>query len=173
VGHRGHGTGHRRGGGPLGVSNDLADRIAPVMEQSILAMYHVHQARAWTANVIEAFEVLMDKAGIHSRLVRLLAICFLDISGFTLLTQERGDDAATDLAVTVERLVQRTSVQRGGKPIKWLGDGVMFTSATRVPAYTPRSRWWTVWPKLACRQPTSAYTRGPSCSRRATTSARR
>jgi adenylate cyclase len=114
------------GGGPQGVSNDLADRIAPVMEQSILAMYHVHQARAWTANVIEAFEVLMEKAGIHSRLVRLPAICFLDISGFTVLTQERGDDAATDLAVTAERLVQRTCVQRGGKPIKWLGDGVMF-----------------------------------------------
>src|SRR6185312_9726599 len=30
-----------------------------------------------------------------------------------------------DLAVTVARLVQRSSVQHGGKPIKWLGDGVM------------------------------------------------
>ena len=37
-----------------------------------------------------------------------------------------GDDAAAELAATVARLVQRNSVQHGGKPIKWLGDGVMF-----------------------------------------------
>jgi adenylate cyclase len=68
----------------------------------------------------------MAKAGIHSRLERLPAICFLDITGYTRLTQELGDDAAADLAGTVHRLVQRSSVQFGGKPIKWLGDGVMF-----------------------------------------------
>jgi class 3 adenylate cyclase len=105
---------------------DLADRSAPLSERALLAMYHAQQARAWTANIIEGFEVLMAKAGIHSRLERLPAICFLDISGYTRLTQERGDDAAAHLATTVARLVQRSSVRHGGKPIKWLGDGVMF-----------------------------------------------
>ena len=105
---------------------DLADRIAPLSEQAVLAMYHAQQARAWTANLIEGAEMLMEKAGIHSRLERLPAICFLDITGYTRLTQERGDDAAAELAATVHRLVQRSSVQHGGKPIKWLGDGVMF-----------------------------------------------
>ncbi len=113
--------------GAQGISNaDLADRIAPVTEQAVLAMYHLHQARAWTGNIIEGFEVLMERAGIRSRLARLPAICFLDVTGYTRLTQERGDDAAAELATTVARLVQRTSVQHGGKPIKWLGDGVMF-----------------------------------------------
>ncbi|HEY7280949.1 MAG TPA: adenylate/guanylate cyclase domain-containing protein [Actinomycetota bacterium] len=105
---------------------DLADRISPMAEQTVLAMYHAHQGRAWTANIIEGFELLMAKAGIHSRLERLPAICFLDISGYTRLTQERGDDAAAELASTVARLVRRSSVEHGGKPIKWLGDGVMF-----------------------------------------------
>ena len=115
------------GKGPEGIANvELADRSAPLAEQAVLAMYHTLQARAWTANIIEGFETLMEKAGIHSRLERLPAICFLDISGYTRLTQERGDDAAADLAATVARLVQRSSVQHGGKPIKWLGDGVMF-----------------------------------------------
>ncbi len=115
------------GKGTEGIANvELADRIAPLAEQAVLAMYHTLQARAWTANIIEGFETLMEKAGIHSRLERLPAICFLDISGYTRLTQERGDDAAADLAATVARLVQRSSVQHGGKPIKWLGDGVMF-----------------------------------------------
>ena len=115
------------GKGPEEIANaDLADRIAPLAEQAVLAMYHAQQARAWTANIIEGFEVMMAKAGIHSRLERQPAICFLDISGYTRLTQERGDDAAADLSTTVARLVQRSSVQHGGKPIKWLGDGVMF-----------------------------------------------
>jgi len=89
-------------------------------------MYHAQQARAWTANIIDGFEQMMAEAGIHSRLERQPAICFLDISGYTRLTQELGDDAAAELASTVARLVQRSSVQHGGKPIKWLGDGVMF-----------------------------------------------
>jgi adenylate cyclase len=115
------------GNGPEEIANaDLADRIAPLSEHALLAMYHAQQARAWTANIIEAFEVMMAKAGIHSRFERQPAICFLDISGYTRLTQERGDDAAADLSTTVARLVQRSSVQHGGKPIKWLGDGVMF-----------------------------------------------
>ena len=115
------------GKGPEEMANpEFADRSAPLSEQAVLAMYHAQQARAWTANIIEGFEVLMAKEGIHSRLERLPAICFLDISGYTRLTQERGDDAAADLATTVARLVQRSSVQHGGKPIKWLGDGVMF-----------------------------------------------
>jgi adenylate cyclase len=115
------------GKGPEEMGNaELADRTAPLSEQAVLAMYHAHQARAWTANIVEGFEVLMAKAGIHSRLERLPAICFLDISGYTRLTQEHGDDAAADLATTMARLVRRSSVEHGGKPIKWLGDGVMF-----------------------------------------------
>jgi adenylate cyclase len=115
------------GKGPEGIANvELADQISPLAEQALLAMYHAQQARAWTANIIDGFETLLAKAGIHSRLERLPAICFLDITGYTRLTEERGDDAAADLAATVHRLVQRSSVQHGGKPIKWLGDGVMF-----------------------------------------------
>ena len=115
------------GKGTEGIANpDLADRISPLAEQAVRTMYRAQQARSWTANIIEGFETLMEKAGIRTRLDRLPAICFLDITGFTRLTQERGDDAAADLATTVARLVQRSSVQHGGKPIKWLGDGVMF-----------------------------------------------
>ena len=105
---------------------EFADRSTPLAEQAVLAMYHAQQARAWTANLIEGFEVLLAKAGLHSRLERPPAICFLDITGYTRLTQERGDDAAADVAAALARLVERSSVRHGGKTIKWLGDGVMF-----------------------------------------------
>lgn len=115
------------GKGPEDVANaEFSNRSAPLAEQAVLAMYHAQQARSWTANIIDGFEELMAKAGVHSRLERLPAICFLDITGYTRLTQELGDDAAADLAGTVAQLVRRSSVEHGGKPIKWLGDGVMF-----------------------------------------------
>jgi adenylate cyclase len=104
---------------------DLTDRIAPLTDRALIAMYHAHQARTWTSNLIERFESLMESAGIHSRLERLPAMCFIDITGYTRLTQERGDDVAVDLATKVARLVERTSIRYGGKPVKWLGDGVM------------------------------------------------
>jgi len=105
---------------------ELSDKISPLAERALLSIYHAQQAREWTANIIGGFEQLMANAGIHSKLERPPAICFLDITGYTRLTQEMGDDAAAELAGTVARLVQRNSVQYGGKPIKWLGDGVMF-----------------------------------------------
>lgn len=105
---------------------DLSARVAPTAEAAVLAMYHAQQGRIWTANLINGFEEMLDKAGLHSRLERPPAICFLDITGYTRLTQERGDSAAADLAGALARVVERSSVRHGGKPIKWLGDGVMF-----------------------------------------------
>jgi adenylate cyclase len=114
-------------GGPEAISNvDLTNRVAPAMERSVLAMYHLHQARAWTGNLIAGFESLMATAGIRSRSEHVPALCFLDITGYTRLTQEFGDQEAADLATTVARLVQRESARFGGKTIKWLGDGIMF-----------------------------------------------
>jgi adenylate cyclase len=108
------------------ASPDIASRFAPRAEAALLAMYHAQQGRIWTTNLMLAFEEMLDKAGLHSRLERPPAICFLDITGYTRLTQERGDEAAADLADTLGRIVERSSVRHGGKPIKWLGDGVMF-----------------------------------------------
>jgi adenylate cyclase len=104
----------------------FAEEIVPLADQALFAMHRVYQAQSWTSNIVGAFEQMMQDAGIHSSLQRLPAICFLDISGYTRFTQELGDDAAADLAATMARLVQRSSVKHGGKPIKWLGDGVMF-----------------------------------------------
>jgi adenylate cyclase len=53
-------------------------------------------------------------------------MCFLDITGYTRLTQERGDAAAAQLAEELGGIVQRASVKYGGRAVKWLGDGVMF-----------------------------------------------
>ena len=95
-------------------------------DDAILALFHGQQANAWLRNIFDGFEGALAAAGTHSRLDRLPAICFLDLTGYTRLTEERGDEAAAELAGRLATLVQRTSIKHGGKAVKWLGDGVMF-----------------------------------------------
>lgn len=107
-------------------ATDLSTNLSLLADRSVMAMYRAQQAHAWTGNIIAGMEAQLSAAGLHSRLERPPAMCFLDITGYTRLTQERGDSAAAELAGTLSRLVQRASVQHGGRPVKWLGDGVMF-----------------------------------------------
>src|SRR5439155_2603587 len=81
--------------------------------------------QTWTANILAGFEHLLAGAGLYQAPDRHPAICFLDITGYTRLTQERGDKAAAELADNLARLVKRVSLAHGGRPVKWLGDGVM------------------------------------------------
>src|SRR5688572_27068156 len=110
--------------GPM--STTFSQELGPLTDQMILALYHGHQANAWMKNIFEGFEAVLTQAGLHRPSERPPAICFLDLSGYTRLTDERGDAAAADLAGRLARLVRRTSAEHGGKPVKWLGDGVMF-----------------------------------------------
>jgi class 3 adenylate cyclase/DNA-binding transcriptional MerR regulator len=105
---------------------DFAYRMSVLCEQALIGMYHLQQKQAWTTTIIEGLEMQLAAAGLHSRLDHPPAMCFLDITGYTRLTQERGDAAAADLASKLARVVERTSMRHGGRPVKWLGDGVMF-----------------------------------------------
>lgn len=107
------------------ATNEVSRGLGEATDAALMAVHGAHQARSWTANIVNGFERMLAEAGLHSRLEHPPALCFLDITGYTRLTQERGDEAAAGLATTLARLVERASVRRGGKPIKWLGDGVM------------------------------------------------
>jgi adenylate cyclase len=105
---------------------DLGSQMAPLTEQALLAIYHGQQEHAWTQGLVEYVEGALDRAGLYRRLERPPAMCFLDLTGYTRLTEERGDEAAVDLAARLAGLVRRSSQEHGGTPVKWLGDGVMF-----------------------------------------------
>ena len=104
----------------------FSNALQPLADRQLLAIYKGQQTNTWMRNFFGAFEEGMTRAGLYVPVERPPAICFLDLSGYTRLTEERGDAAAADLAGRLSRLVNRTSAQHGGKPIKWLGDGVMF-----------------------------------------------
>ncbi len=105
---------------------DFGDRMSALTEEAVLSMYHLQQTKAWTSNLVEGVETMLAGAGLHSRLDRPPAMCFLDITGYTQLTQEHGDAAAAELADRLSGIVGRASVKYGGRAVKWLGDGVMF-----------------------------------------------
>ncbi|MGH2652282.1 MAG: hypothetical protein ACRDHK_13855, partial [Actinomycetota bacterium] len=105
---------------------EVSMRLNLAYERALVAIQHAHEQRTWTANILEGVEVVMNHAGLYTRSDRPPAMCFLDITGYTRLTSERGDMAAAELASTFSRMVQRTSHQYAGRAVKWLGDGVMF-----------------------------------------------
>jgi adenylate cyclase len=110
----------------LDAQAEAGSQMTPILEQALVGIYRMQQEHAWSKSAVEDVEIALEKAGLHSRLRRPPAVCFLDISGYTRLTEERGDKAAADLAATVAGLVRRSSQEHGGQPVKWLGDGVMF-----------------------------------------------
>jgi adenylate cyclase len=105
---------------------DFGRRMAPATEQATLAIYRGQQEHVWTKAFIEYVEDALDKAGLLERMHRPPAVCFLDVTGYTRLTEERGDQAAADVAASLASLVRRSAQEHGGQPVKWLGDGVMF-----------------------------------------------
>ena len=100
-------------------------RLRQPVENALMAVYRAQEAHAWTQNMLEGFEQDLVAAGLIADAERQPAMCFLDIAGYSRLTDERGDRAAAELADHLGRLVQRSAVGHGGRPIKWLGDGVM------------------------------------------------
>jgi adenylate cyclase len=105
---------------------DVSAELNMAGQEALLAIWNAQQAQTWTANIIGGFEYLLAREGVYQPLDRPPAICFLDVTGYTRLTQERGDHAAADLAESLSKIVKRSSADHAGRPVKWLGDGVMF-----------------------------------------------
>jgi class 3 adenylate cyclase len=98
---------------------------AVLTDQALIAMYHAQEEHSWLGNIVLNFEQALERAGLRANPAVAPAICFLDLSGYTRLTEERGDAVAAKQAADLAHAVDRTSRQYGGKAVKWLGDGVM------------------------------------------------
>ena len=110
----------------LQTGAELGGEVTALAEGALLAIYRANQEHTWNENLFEEVEEALDRAGLRSKIATSPAICFLDITGYTRLTEERGDQAAADLAARLTPLVQRPAERHEGKVVKWLGDGVMF-----------------------------------------------
>jgi adenylate cyclase len=98
---------------------------APVLDRALLGAYRRQQELAWVEQLVETIEAALEATGVLGRPERVPAMCFLDLVGYTRVTEEQGDQAAAELAGRLAVLVDRAARERGGVPVKWLGDGVM------------------------------------------------
>ena len=115
------------------ASQLVADlNFTSLYDRALMAVYRRQQELAWIEQLVEDIETALEDTGVLARPGRVPAMCFLDLAGYTRLTEEQGDQAAAELAGTLAVLVGRSSREHGGVPVKWLGDGVM--SYFRDPA---------------------------------------
>ena len=108
------------------LASELAGQFLPLVDRAIMGIFRRQQELVWTEHQVLNIEAALEEAGaLARRSGRLPAMCFLDLAGYTRLTEERGDQGAAELAGTLTALVERSSRSYGGTPVKWLGDGVM------------------------------------------------
>jgi adenylate cyclase len=72
-------------------------------------------------------EALEQEAGVHRRAPRQTEGCaFADLSGYTRLTEESGDEVAARVSLKLAELVTEIASRHRGHVVKMLGDGVHF-----------------------------------------------
>jgi adenylate cyclase len=99
---------------------DLNQRVVPWLQRR-------HREHAVLEYLVTVLEEWMEERGIMPPQPRKPpAIAFLDLTGYTAFSEEEGDRAAAELASELAIVVREAANAHGGRPVKWLGDGVMF-----------------------------------------------
>jgi adenylate cyclase len=108
------------------IGTQLGDRVIGLLERVLLMVYRRRREHVWTEHAVNHVEQALEGSGLQQRVPQPPAICFVDLTGYTRLTEERGDEAAAQVAGQLVALVNDISRRRGGRPVRWLGDGGMF-----------------------------------------------
>jgi adenylate cyclase len=123
-------------------------QLPPLLQQTLVAVYGRHRQHVWLDHSIGHLERILEVKGLHQRLDAPPCVCFVDLTGYTRLTEEQGDAVAAELAGRLAALVEGISRRHGGRPVRWLGDGGMFvfrepdaavTAAMEMVAQAPDS----------------------------------
>jgi class 3 adenylate cyclase len=95
------------------------------------ARYLEHRS---VTGIVEGFERFLASRGLARPPDPLgpPAIVFVDLSGYTRLTHERGDESAVRIATSLQRRADQAAQRHSGRLVKLLGDGAMLrlTDAT-------------------------------------------
>ena len=90
-------------------------------------LYRRHSEAFETEHLFDHVETALEDAGVHRREPRQIEACaFADLSGYTRLTEEAGDEVAAQVSVKLAELVNDIASRHSGSVVKMLGDGVLF-----------------------------------------------
>ncbi len=101
-----------------------ATHLVPEMFVWLSARYLEHRS---VTRIVDGFERFLASRGMAPipDPPSPPAIVFVDLSGFTGFTRERGDESAAVTAASLQRNADATATRHGGRLVKLLGDGAM------------------------------------------------
>jgi len=96
-------------------------------EEMLSWLLRRHSEAFLTEHQFEHVEIALEQAGVRPRPAKSVgAIVFADLTGYTRLTEEAGDEAAARTSLELAELVKEVAVRHHGEVVKMLGDGVCF-----------------------------------------------
>jgi adenylate cyclase len=96
-------------------------------EQMLGWLLRRHSEVFLTEHQFEHVETALDEAGVRMRMPRGdEAAAFADLTGYTRLTEEAGDERAADVSLALAQFVSEVGAAHRGSVVKMLGDGVHF-----------------------------------------------
>jgi len=111
---------------PGDPAQNVAVEMGAVARGLVSLVHERHVEATLTARIIAAMENVLGAEGrLPERAQRPPAIAFIDLSGFTSLTVERGDEAAAKAAARLFDHADAAVRPVGGRVVKQLGDGVL------------------------------------------------
>lgn len=115
--------------------NEVGVRIGRSGEDLLGWLFRRHAEDFGTAHQLDHVETALEEAGVRRRPPRRPeAAVFADLSGYTRLTEESGDEAAADVAIAFTQLVGEVASEHHGTVVKLLGDGVLLHFADPADA---------------------------------------
>jgi adenylate cyclase len=106
---------------------DVGVRTGRAGEELLGWLFRRHSEAFETEHLFEHVETALEDAGVHRRDPRQVEACaFADLSGYTRLTEDAGDEVAVQVSVKLAELVNELASRHRGAVVKMLGDGVLF-----------------------------------------------
>jgi len=100
-------------------------RVGRSGEDLLSWLFRRHSEAFATEHQFGHVETALEQAGVRQRPPHLVETAvFADLTGFTELTEESGDDVAAEVALTFAQLATEVAADYRGNVIKLLGDGV-------------------------------------------------
>lgn len=106
---------------------EVGVRIGHSGEQMLAWLFRRHAETFLIEHQFEHVEAALEEAGIRQRPTRgAEASVFADLTGYTRLTEEAGDEVAAGVALALAQFVNEVAARHRGEVVKMLGDGVHF-----------------------------------------------
>lgn len=126
---------HARPADPADPEQNMSIGMAELGRRLVSLVHERQVATTLNSRIVNAIEnVLRESGHLPARALRPPAIAFVDLAGFTTLTEQSGDEAAARAAAGLLELAEAAGRREDGRVVKELGDGVLmrFSDAERA-----------------------------------------